>query len=303
VRYVERSTTNEPPSLAGPCDAVEAEMAAARRFYETFDPLEPKAKGYDFQKYKEIDVTHALRSMFHNKCAYCEDDLGDGLEVEHFRPKGGVTGEPTHKGYWWLAHHWTNLLPSCVPCNQGRRQHLVTEEMTEYDVLKLSAKRARKSHGKANQFPIGGTRAFCDADDLEAEQPMLIDPTREDPAPFFHWSRAKHVSVVLAAPLGPLEGERALSSIGVFALNRSNLVKSRTKILSVLRFDAEEIMDELAADCADGGLKQENLDRALRRVAGLRRRHAPDQPFSAMVKAFVDDLAQELSNRIAAQGP
>jgi hypothetical protein len=281
---------------------VAAEIKAAKDFYPTYDPLAPKAKGYSFKEYKGYDVTFALRNLFHNKCAYCETNLGDGLEVEHFRPKGGVTGERQHKGYWWLAHKWTNLLPSCVPCNQRRRQHLVTEEMTPEQLLALSAKQARASHGKANQFPISGARAVCETDDLDAEQPLLIDPAKEDPEPFFSWSRTGHFSVVLPAPLNQALQQRALSSISVFALNRSRLVQARTNLLTLLRYQAEEIREELEADSADGGLSPEHLARALRRVAGLRRMHGPDQPFSAMVKAFIDDLAEELLSRVAPGG-
>ena len=130
MRLVCRNYVDEPPSLKDPSDAVKAERDAAQAFYKTFNPLAPNAKGYPFKEYKGYDVTYRLRLLFHNKCAYCESDLGDNLDVEHFRPKGGVTEEPGHSGYWWLAHDWTNLLPSCTPCNQTRRQHIVTEAMT-----------------------------------------------------------------------------------------------------------------------------------------------------------------------------
>ena len=33
-------------------------------------------------------------------------------------------------GYWWLAAAWKNLLPSCPPCNQRRRQVEFAAEMT-----------------------------------------------------------------------------------------------------------------------------------------------------------------------------
>jgi hypothetical protein len=169
-------------------------------------------------------------------------------------------------------------------------------------VLALSAKKARDSHGKANQFPISGTRAVCDTDDMEAEQPLLIDPAKEDPKPFFSWSRSGHFSVMIPAPVDPAQQQRALLSISVFALNRSRLVQARTNLLTILRYQAQEIRDELEADSADGGFSPEHLARALRRVAGLRRMHAPDQPFSAMVEAFIDDFAEELLSRVAAGG-
>ena len=47
-----------------------------------------------------------LQDLYHDKCAYCDGSyqaFGYG-DVEHFRPKGAVTEDPTHSGYWWLAY-------------------------------------------------------------------------------------------------------------------------------------------------------------------------------------------------------
>ena len=76
------------------------------------------------------------KNVFNNKCAYCESKItGYPGDTEHFRPKGRVRvlledGTPkivkivdedgeemTHPGYFWLAYHWQNLLPSCEFCN------------------------------------------------------------------------------------------------------------------------------------------------------------------------------------------
>jgi hypothetical protein len=76
----------------------------------------------------------SLKSYFAAKCAYCESSF-DAVawgDVEHYRPKRGVSGED-HRGYYWLAYNERNLLPSCQLCNQGK--------------------------GKRNQFPIAGVRA------------------------------------------------------------------------------------------------------------------------------------------------
>src|SRR5829696_5580783 len=76
----------------------------------------------------------ALFEGFNNKCAYCEDNLlSQPGDVEHFRPKRAVTDEndnpvlwsprskKKHPGYYWLAYHWENLLPSCNDCNRPHR--------------------------------------------------------------------------------------------------------------------------------------------------------------------------------------
>jgi hypothetical protein len=90
-----------------------------------------------------------LVNVFNNKCAYCETPVGRSIfHAEHFRPKGRVTAEKgkvkivdtngneiDHPGYFWLAFHWKNLLPSCALCNTV--------------------------NGKKNQFPIPPARAYA----------------------------------------------------------------------------------------------------------------------------------------------
>jgi len=89
-----------------------------------------------------------LENIFHNKCAYCET-TGTRFQfhAEHYRPKKAVTAkgkkikvtdqdgnELNHPGYFWLAFHWKNLLPSCALCNT--------------------------INGKKNQFPIIADRPY-----------------------------------------------------------------------------------------------------------------------------------------------
>ncbi len=94
-----------------------------------------------------------LKNVFHNKCAYCETrEARSAYHAEHFRPKARVRYQSAgaqvkrrfqpalvqdehgqdmdHPGYFWLAYHWQNLLPSCNNCNSAR--------------------------GKNDQFPVGG---------------------------------------------------------------------------------------------------------------------------------------------------
>lgn len=297
MRYAERASVAEPPSLATPSEAVKTEMDDAKAYYQTFNPLTPGAKAFSFEQYKGYDVTQSLRALFRNKCAYCESSLGDNLDVEHFRPKGGVTGEPAHGGYWWLAHSWDNLLPSCIACNQKRRQHILTEDMTAEDLARVMARKSRVSHGKANQFPISGVRATYAGGRLEDERPLLIDPSKERPEAYLRWSHDGVYSIVLAQWDDPGKRERALRTISVFALNRVWLVQSRTEVLTELRYQAAQIESELEEDMAAGG-SHRHLQRALRRVEEMKRHHAHDRPYSAMAKAFVEEFAARLKRRI-----
>lgn len=297
MRYVDRAAIDVPSSLDGPSLAVQREKDAAAMFYQTYDVTQvPRSKTFEFAHYKGFDVTSRLRALFHDKCAYCETDVGDDMDVEHFRPKGGVTGDATHPGYWWLAHTWDNLLPSCTPCNQSRRQHLATEHMTEEELLSLRLKEPDTAYGKANQFPIDGTRALH-GHPLSVEQPHLINPTVDDPAPILQWAQSGVYSVVLANSGDQWSTTRALATISVFALNRVKLVQSRTKVLNLLRFQAERTLQELEEDVAAGGSPR-LLARALERVEEMRLLQASDMPYCTMAKAFIDKFVEDLNSRI-----
>ncbi|MDR6842410.1 HNH endonuclease [Pseudoxanthomonas sacheonensis] len=299
MRYVDRREIDTPPSLAVPSVSVAAEKEAARVYYANMSIGDQDWKGYSFKQYKDHDVCYRLRILFCNKCAYCESDLGSNLDVEHYRPKCGVTEEETHSGYWWLAHAWENLLPSCDPCNRKRYQVLLTEKNSEDELLALRALRPTESYGKANHFPILGERAFDEAADLSAELPLLLDPTNDRPDDYLDWSIGSYFSIV--CPLvtaGEPSMQRAVTTISIFALNRLNLVQSRTEVLNELRFQASQIEKDLERHA---GEEQGTalLDSALLRADQLRRLHEPHKPYSGMAKAFVDRFISRIAMRAA----
>jgi hypothetical protein len=169
---------------------------------------------YDFQEWKETaqlglqkaidaiqakikpdfdeDIYGALKQhlfdLSDGRCAYCEAkvqhvDYGD---VEHYRPKKGVTEDPAHPGYYWLAYEPANLLPSCGLCN--------------------------KAPGKLNQFPVVvGTRVADHTARLEGERPLLINPYQEDPLRHLHFF-----------PTGDVDGksEQGRRTIAICRLHR-----------------------------------------------------------------------------------
>jgi len=301
MRFIDRTTVTAPASLSSPSAAVKTEADAAKLFYKTYDYKKEGAKGYEFTAYKPPDVILQLRALFKDKCAYCESELGDNMEVEHFRPKGGVHGLQ-HPGYWWLAHSWDNLLPSCVPCNQRRRQHLVTATTTREEFEAMQAKRPQQSYGKGEQFPVAGTRAITPKCDLAAERPLLLNPCADHPEKYLRWSRAGEYSVVLPVATPDFDRQRALSTIEVFALNRLKLVQARTLVLNELRFHRTKILEDLREDLAAGG-DPRLIARALQKVQQMRRFEAVDHRFTAMAKEFVDAFAAELQDYLASRAP
>jgi uncharacterized protein (TIGR02646 family) len=303
MRYVDRSTEPEPACLKDPSDAVNTEKLAAIDYY-TLSVRIPRQKltSFNFTAYGNFEVKSTLRKLFKNKCAYCEGPLTADMDVEHFRPKGGVTEDDQHDGYWWLTHSWSNLLASCPHCNQSRKSHLVPQHATVADFLKLQSTPPTSSYGKANQFPIQGQRATYTAQDIKAERALLIDPTAEDPEPLFKWSREGHYSVVLPTVVNPWMQSRALAAIDVFALNRLYLVHDRTVRLNEMRTQAQLILGLLEKDMRDGG-NPACVNEAIVRVRKLKSAYGPSKWYTAMVKAFVEEFTAALQERVIAPAP
>ncbi|WP_288338654.1 hypothetical protein [uncultured Sphingomonas sp.] len=295
--FVER-TGDVPASLSA--QATVDQATAATEFYKTW--VAGKAGFGQFTRYREYDVKVALQRIFKSKCAYCEKKLEKGFfEVEHYRPKASAIGDP-HPGYWWLALRWSNLLPTCPGCNKGLKQHIVTADMNVQDVEALQSIEPYQLNGKANQFPVGGPRLVATDDDHEVEQPYIIDPTRTDPGPELSWRNDAAFSVLepSVGVAGP--SVRGEETIRCLALNRVELVQARTAILTLLRSYRTRILDDLeqgATEHHDPIRLGIHIDYALKRVDDMRRFAAPDQPFSAMAQAFVDDVAEELRRWLA----
>ena len=113
--------------------------------------------------WKDKTVKNFLYKAQHGKCCYCERKRDSReSDVEHFRPKSEVKGCPDHKGYWWLSYEWINLLISCKKCNQDH---------------------------KNTNFPLEdeSKRAFKKTDNLNLENPLLINPLEEEPDKFIEY--------------------------------------------------------------------------------------------------------------------
>ena len=132
------------------------------RLYEQYEnDFKTGRKKFKFDSgiYGHQSVKEALKNAQHQKCCFCErkEEIGD---VEHFRPKGsyqqqeGDALSPT--GYYWLAYEWSNLFFACPKCNRSY---------------------------KRNFFPLADDtkRALSHTAHLADEDPLFIDPQRDDP--------------------------------------------------------------------------------------------------------------------------
>lgn len=277
------------------------QAADAENYYSTWKPGLPAF--VEFTRYKQDDVKASLFHMSAGKCAYCESYIEKGsFEVEHYRPKGSIANDDAHPGYWWLALDWTNLLPTCPPCNKGLRQHIITADMTLEQVEELLSRPRNDLQGKAMQFPVSHSRLTAPSKDHEAEGPLLIDPTRMDPTPELDW--LWHCSYSVVQPTDTERGPSALgaATIECLALNRIDLVVHRTQILDSLRTQRIQIMEALEATAGSGGTHEviaTAIDKAGALIDFMTDSGKPNRIYAGMVQAFIRDLIREFEEWVS----
>jgi uncharacterized protein (TIGR02646 family) len=198
---------------------------------EAIDRAEVLRRNFEFGKKPVIDTPFykkqraLLVERFHRKCAYCETRIDRSpLDVEHYRPKGGVTNaermivkildnngkEFTHTGYYWLAYDWKNLLPSCQDCNRKRHHE---EQNADW--------------GKETCFPVDNDYYVSSpGDDIAIEKPLLINPRFDKPEQHLEFllqydDNNRRFCVIKA------RDRRGEQTIKIFGLNDENLVGPR----------------------------------------------------------------------------
>lgn len=328
MRAVDRGKKPPPSALSVSSGTPkQSELEAARSHMSVVLAPGVKRIAFKFIKYKSDEVKRRLEELFHGKCAYCESFYASQapVDVEHYRPKGAVDGDPSHPGYWWLGMEWTNLLPSCIDCNRRRKQR--APEGTSNLSLLYKATQS----GKKDSFPIKGKRAKEEGHHLDAEEALLLDPTRDDPSKHLvYWlgddkagglvlprrvDVALPVDFRLAAVGEPSDvaaraGAHDLSvrgavSIQVYGLNRLRLVQERARLLQRLRFlesmsvELGNVAQDLEAARLQAVPAVPEAIRSLKLLQGkilseMTRLAAPEMPFSTLVAAYLTDFKKRI---------
>ena len=255
---------------------------------ESGEPL-----SFDGKTYGDAEVKQTLRAAQHDKCCFCESKLGHAQpgDVEHFRPKASAQQSPDAapiRGYYWLAYAWNNLYLSCEVCNRRHKRGLFP--------LLNPDRRVTSHHSSA---------------ELAAEQPVFIDPGREDPMLFIEFRRE------LAVPIGG--NERGAETIKALQLNRDALWeyrRERCKLLLVCvisvanalqvelsdkdRADATYALGALIDAAADHGAYSSMTRSLLRHVAPWRRDWSP--PAASLLDALRADAASGFALRLDGLG-
>ncbi|WP_330509366.1 HNH endonuclease [Pseudomonas putida] len=310
MRKVERAPT---PASLQPGAAGSDELARVRVHRANPAPAGKKKKSFEYTAYKGDDVRRALEKMFHGKCAYCETYYAASapVDIEHYRPKGGVTEAATHGGYWWIAMQWENLLPSCIDCNRKRGQ-VIVEASSSLAVLAASISPTLTQAGKKNSFPLaaGGVRTTAEGTDFSREQPLLLNPCNDDPTAHLLYSVDPAHPTGLIVPTGsPEQQQRGAVSIQVYGLNRLKLLQDRNRLLRSMEFLGDLIIDLAtsidALEAPDAALQLRGTPAAGvatrlrllrdRMLQELKAAAAPEAPYSAMAKTWLEDFKRRLA--------
>lgn len=223
-----------------------------------------------------------LAKVFAGKCAYCEGPLTAQSygAAEHYRPKGRVTQrngrrvelvmneDQPHRGYYWLAYAWFNIVPSCDKCNSG---------------------------GKGDEFPVAARRVFspdelhdtADPSELDAiEKPLLLHPYFDDPS--------QHLVFGVAGTIAARQGsERGRTTIEVCNLDRGSLREERARQQEIARTAILKVIAE--AVLAEQPIKPK-VEKAAGRLVNVRGR------YSAAARVAVDQTVAGIAHDLGEVG-
>jgi uncharacterized protein (TIGR02646 family) len=189
--------------------------------YNLHKVIPKKIDSYSY--WTKLDVRGLLYAMQGRVCAYCGVET-NGLDVEHFRPKGKIEGDEDHGGYWWLAYICSNYFLGCTVCNQKR---------------------------KRNRFPLenGAVRITYDTrTQIKQEQRILLDP-EEDPVE--EWLELEWNDLTCRllphSTLSDAQYQRVQTVIDFFGLNlEPELRKQRSQVYEqAVRAAGERDWDQL----------------------------------------------------------
>jgi hypothetical protein len=215
-----------------------------------------------------------LKRASHEKCWYCESiDIRSDNAVDHFRPKKAVAECPEHGGYWWLAFKWENFRFCCTFCNCRRIDQTTGQ-----------------GGGKADHFPLKdeARRARSPGDNLEDEEPMLLDPSSSaDPGLLWFDENGQAVPNPICSGPNGYPYRRVEASIRFYHLNHIGVVEQRKELCSEIRRCVEEA-DRYFTKYQEGdGTARTAFEHAIRDLKG---RLAAKARFSATARAMLMGL-------------
>jgi len=211
------------------------------------------------------DLSASLSLLTKGKCWYSESlNPTSDKNVDHFRPKGRVEEDTTHGGYWWLAFASSNFRYASQWCNQRR----VDDEHGT-------------SGGKADHFPLlaNGIRARQEGDDLDLENPELLDPIDPD-----DWKLLTFLPDGYPTPTKPEgtpEYQRASKSIQIYHLHCKQLANGRFAVAGAIQRIVQDL-ERLRPRIDDPQMRRLYKNRQLELLRAIH----PDAEYSAAARAY-----------------
>jgi uncharacterized protein (TIGR02646 family) len=163
-------------------------------------------------RYKQHDIKAAIKKIYNNKCAYCEQWI-EQSHIEHYRPK---------TIYYWLAFSWDNLILACPTCNQQKGIN-----------FELRGTRVNFVNIPTNIDRIHSSSAEYDIQ----EQPKMVNPEVIDPKNFIRFQKN-----------GIIESDdvRFAYTIDKCKIDRPDLNDQRRTLLNKFKEDIRSVLIENA---------------------------------------------------------
>lgn len=284
MRHIVKDLMNVPPSLTSAKALEDIEYIAQRDNRAVIQDTIYKGTYRDAQNKTQSRVRDILNIYYKGKCAYCEQTCK--AEIEHYRPKKGITEDATHQGYYWLCYNWSNLVPSCRYCNtEGGKGN-------KFPII-ANANRVR--------FPIFATSKLnmgtCNANGqpLLSEQPYLLHPEIDSAIEsFLAFSISDDKSGISIRGIDVLG--RGSMTIEICNLNRNDLRENR--LLSVhynMKMQIQLIFDLNA----QGYIKDDQIGDALLAVYEGFERDAADITLThTLLRRFLIDSSENFENHL-----
>lgn len=259
-------------SLRGNPD-VEALIAAAETTQALVasesDPV-ARMKLINTHRKRWVDFREPFETLIGSKCWYTESrNPGTDDDIDHFRPKGGVTECSLHGGYWWEAFNWKNLRLSAHRANRLRRSAETGATL-----------------GKGEHFPLlNEDDRRMSPDDACHERPKLLDPADPSDPPVLTYGIDGRAAVMPDYDSEPDVEERVEASRLYFHLDFPAFVEDRTALYGQIARRKEE-GDRVAPAALDD--RQPLALSTLRTVArDLISLTSPRKPYSKAALAYI----------------
>jgi energy-coupling factor transporter ATP-binding protein EcfA2 len=185
-------------------------LAAAGEHFRR-DTRAARQRSYDFEAaglFTEATVVGELGRIAANRCMFCSQPAGQGLQPHRFRPPQDAVaadGSTSRRHYWWLAYEWQNVYLACGDCH----------------------------FAQGSKFPVANKRVRVGARKRlnDREHPLLVDPFEDDPEAIFIYLDSGEVVA---------QDGRGQVTIETFDLNRPALRGERQSVISEMRGEIRE---------------------------------------------------------------